>query len=222
LKDALLAAVSHDLRTPLTTIKALAHELTTTGDERAAIIVEETDRLNRLVGDLLDLSRLNSGGVSIRLELNPVDDLISAAIQQTSGVLGNRVLNAHLPDGDILVGRFDSVHAVRALTNLIENAAKYSPPGAPIDLTVERRDDRLEIRVEDRGGGIPEDARERIFEPFVRLAGSHGAGGSGLGLSIARRLAEAQGGALRYSPRPGGGSTFTLELPAEDLEGAPV
>jgi K+-sensing histidine kinase KdpD len=80
----------------------------TGGDERAVTIVEETDRLNRIVGDLLDPSRLNSGGVQVQLELNPLDDLVSAAIRQTSGVLGARVLSARLPDGDILVGRFDS------------------------------------------------------------------------------------------------------------------
>jgi len=222
LKDALMAAVSHDLRTPLTTIKALAHELAGDGDERALVIVEETDRLNRFVADLLDLSRLNSGGVSLRLELNPVDDLVAAAVQQTAGVLGDHELRARLPDGDILVGRFDSVHALRALTNLIENAAKYSPRGSVIDLAVERVGSRLEIRVEDRGEGIPTPEVERIFEPFVRLSATPDAGGSGLGLSIARRLAEAQGGSVRYQPRPGGGSTFILDLPAEDLPDGPL
>lgn len=222
LKDAVLAAVSHDLRTPLTTIKALAHSLTVDGDERAAIIVEEADRLNRFVRDLLDLSRLNGGGVSLQLARNPVDDLVAAAVQQTAGVVGGHGLRARLPDGDSLVGRFDSVQALRALSNLIENAARYSPPGAPIDLGVERRFDRIEIRVEDRGQGIPDQDRERIFEPFVRLGAAPDVGGSGLGLSIARRLAEAQGGALHYAPRPGGGSTFILDLPAEDLPGVPA
>jgi two-component system sensor histidine kinase KdpD len=217
LKDAVLAAVSHDLRTPLTTIKALAHELLTEGEDRAIVIVEEADRLNRFVTDLLDLSRLNSGGIPLQLEVNTVDELVAAAVQQTAGILGDHELRARLPAGDILVGRFDSVHALRSLTNLIENAAKYSPRGAPVDLNVVRHGDHLEISVEDRGAGIPPSDQDRMFEPFVRVGRAPDVGGSGLGLSIARRLAEAQGGTVRYAPRPGGGSTFVLELPAEEL-----
>jgi two-component system sensor histidine kinase KdpD len=216
LKDALMAAVSHDLRTPLTTIKAVGHEILRDGDERAALVIEEADRLNRVVSDLLDLSRLNSGGVPLNLELNPADDLVAAAVQQTAGVLGDHELQVRIPEDDILVGRFDPVHSVRALSNLVHNAAKYSPPGSPIQLTLERKDDTLRLLVEDRGEGVPADEVERIFEPFVRLKGAD-RGGSGLGLSIARRLAEAQGGRVYYEARPEGGSRFVLELPAADL-----
>lgn len=218
LKNALLASVSHDLRTPLTTIKALAHDLSRT-DERAAVIVEESDRLNHLVANLLDLSRLQGGALPLALELNAVDDLVGALVQRVSGVLGDRELRISLEEGGtLLVGRFDFAHALRILVNLVENAHKYAPPGSPVDLVVRRTGDHLELTVADRGPGVPAAERERIFEPFYRPAGtSPDVGGAGLGLAIARRLAEAQGGTLVHAPRPDGGSLFTLTLSAADL-----
>jgi two-component system sensor histidine kinase KdpD len=217
LKDALIASVSHDLRTPLTTIKALAHDIRVDGDERAAAVEEEADRLNRFVSDLLDLSRLNSGTVRVEPELNAAEDLLGAALQRTSGALGGHELRTSLPPGELLLGRFDLVHALRALVNLVENACKYSPPGAPVDLAVEREGDLLAFRVADRGPGVPEAELARIYEPFYRVGDVPDAGGTGLGLTIARRLAEAQGGAIRYEDREGGGSVFTLLLPAAEF-----
>jgi len=218
LKDALLASVSHDLRTPLTTIRALAHDLSRT-DDRAAVIVEESDRLSRLVADLLDLSRLHGGALPLTLELNAVDELVGALLQRTSGVLGDRKLRVDLEEGGtLLVGRFDFAHALRILVNLVENAHKYAPHGSVIDLVVRRDGARLVFEVSDRGPGILAPERERIFDPFYRPPGTPpDVGGAGLGLAIARQLAEAQGGALAHAPRPGGGTTFTLALPAADL-----
>jgi two-component system sensor histidine kinase KdpD len=218
LKDAVLASVSHDLRTPLTTIKALAHEIWESGDARALIVEEEADRLGRFVSDLLDLSRLNSGAMPTAPAVNAAEDLVGAAAQRAAGALASHELRIRLPPmTELLVGRFDLGHAVRILVNVIENAAKYSPPGAPIDLTVEQESGALVFRVADQGPGVPENVRARIFEPFFRLAEAPDAGGSGLGLAIARRLAEAQGGTLAHQPRPGGGSIFELRLPAADL-----
>jgi two-component system sensor histidine kinase KdpD len=228
LKSALIAGLSHDLRTPLTTIKAIAASLRARGSAEAATIEEEADRLNRLVADLLDLSRLNAGAMPIRPELNAAEDLIGAAIRQVSGVLGARrvvVTNPALGDGkgsaSVLVGRFDFVQALRALVNLIENADKYSPNGEPIELGVERHGAELRFSVGDRGPGVLPAERERIFEPFYRAPGAApDVGGAGLGLAIARRLAMEQGGDVQYEPRSGGGSRFTLVLPAAD--GPPV
>jgi two-component system, OmpR family, sensor histidine kinase KdpD len=219
LKDALLASVSHDLRTPLTTIKALAHDLRTDGDDRAAIIEEEADRLNRLVADLLDLSRLQAGGVPLHLELNATDDLVGALVQQVSGALDTRELKVILEDGDpLLVGRFDLAQSLRVLVNLVENAHKYAPAGTPIELRTSRDGAFVALAVSDRGPGVPPEEQERIFEPFYRAPGrTPDVGGAGLGLAIARRLAEAQSGTLRHEPRAGGGSVFTLRLPAADL-----
>jgi two-component system sensor histidine kinase KdpD len=219
LKDALLAAVSHDLRTPLTAIKALAHDLATEGDERAEEIETQADRLNGLVADLLDLSRLNAGALQLRPEIAAAEDLAGAALQSLAGTLDGRPVHIHLPDGPLLLGRFDFVHALRVLVNLLENAHKYSPPGAPIDLSAGREGDALVFRVEDRGPGIPPEERERVFEPFYRRPGrAPDVGGAGLGLAISRRLAEAQGGSLHHAPRVEGGSTFVFTLPAADAE----
>lgn len=226
LKNALLAAVSHDLRTPLTTIKALAgaieEEGARSGDPRATSIEEEADRLGRVVGDLLDLSRLMGGALVLHPEVNAAEDLIGAVRQRVAGVLHGREVRvpaAHdaPADAPLLLGRFDFVHALRALGNLVENALKYGAPGTPVELGVAREGSMLVFRVSDRGPGVPETERERIFEPFYRPPGVPAdIGGSGLGLTIARGLAEAQGGDVRFEPRPGGGSVFTLRLPAVD------
>lgn len=224
LKDALLASVSHDLRTPLTTIKAMAHDLRPLGDERSEIIEQEADRLNRFVADLLDLSRLKAGALPLRVELNAADDLLGALVQRVEGSLGTKRLAVTLPPGDaLLLGRFDFVQALRALANLVENARKYDPTDAPIELTAERVGAELAIHVADRGPGVREHDIPRLFEPFQQPRGAQpDAGSAGLGLSIAKVVAEAQGGRLTYAAREGGGSVFTLFLPAVDDVGAPV
>jgi two-component system sensor histidine kinase KdpD len=219
LKDALLASVSHDLRTPLTTIKALAHELGALGDERSQIIEEQADRLNRLVADLLDLSRLNAGAMPLAVELNAVDDLLTAAMQDTEARLAGRVLTMDFPKGDaLLVGRFDLALSIRVLVNLIENAIKYSAAGSTIRVAVVRETASLLVSVSDTGPGVPAGEDERIFTPFYRPPHERpDAGSAGLGLAIARRMAEWQNGAVTFA-RSAHGSTFTLELPAADLK----
>lgn len=217
-KDTVLASVSHDLRTPLTTIKALAEDAALRGDPNAAAIEEQADRLTRLVDDLLDLSRFRANAFSAVPELNMAEDLIGAARRQAHGVLQGRRLVTHIDLGrPALVGRFDFVQTLRIIGNLIENAARYAGREEPIELTAVQEDDRLVLTVADRGAGVPPEESERIFEPFYRARNATADGQrSGLGLSIARRLAEIQGGTLTYAARPGGGSLFTLRLPAAD------
>jgi K+-sensing histidine kinase KdpD len=217
-KDAVLASVSHDLRTPLTTIKSLAHELAEQGDERAVVIEEEADRLTRFVSDLLDLSRIASG-MPLDIQPNEAEDLLGAVAQRVSGRLSDRELKILHDAGEaILIGRFDFAQTLRAIVNLVENAAKYSPAGTDIDLSVKRVSDTLEFSVSDRGPGVPADERERIFEPFYRRSDvRRDPTGTGLGLSIARSIASAQGGSLVCESRDGGGSVFTLRVPAMDL-----
>lgn len=232
LKNALLAAVSHDLRTPLTTIKALAGAIEEggahAGDARATSIEEEADRLGRVVGDLLDLSRLMGGALVLSPEVNAAEDLIGAVRQRVAGVLHGREIVVHTGarnglHAPMLLGRFDFVHALRALGNLVENALKYGAPGTPVELDVVRDGSMLVFGVSDRGPGVPDAEQERIFEPFYRPPGVPAdIGGSGLGLTIARGLAEAQGGDVRYEPRPGGGSVFSLRLPAVDDVGVGI
>jgi two-component system sensor histidine kinase KdpD len=217
-KDEVLAAVSHDLRTPLTTIKGLAHQLRETGDERARIVEEEADRLNHLVTDVLEVSRINSGAVSVDLQPNEAEDLVGAAARQAIGFLDGRELRIRVePPGALLLGLFDFSHTLRALVNLLENAAAYSPAGSPLDLSVRRDGPSLVIDVADRGPGITRAERERVFEPFYRVRSD--VRGTGLGLFIARRLVEAQGGAVTYRDRDGGGSVFSLRVPALDVAG---
>ena len=219
LKDALLASVSHDIRTPLTTIRALAHEIAGTGDERALIIEEEVERLNRFVADLLDLSRLTAGAMSVVVALNAAEDVVGAALQRVSGLAPGREIRAAIdPSEPVLVGRFDFTYALRILVNLIENALKYSPADAPVDLDVRREGQALVFTVADRGPGVAPGEEGRIFDRFNRQPGvAPDVRGAGLGLAIAKGLAEAQGGTLAYAPHAGGGSVFTLRLPAAEL-----
>jgi two-component system sensor histidine kinase KdpD len=216
LRNALLTAVSHDLRTPLTTIKGMAGEIRRSADDdRAAVIEAEADRMDGLVSDLLDLSRIHAGAVRPVIDVNTVDDLLGAALRGASGVLRGRRVEIDVPRDVLLAGRFDFTQTLRIVVNLLDNAAKYSPAGGPIDVRARQRDDRLVIDVMDRGPGVPERERDRIFDPFYRPPGVPAdIRGYGLGLSIARGLAEAQGGSIRYAERPGGGAVFTLELSA--------
>jgi two-component system sensor histidine kinase KdpD len=218
-KDAVLASVSHDLRTPLTTIKGLAHEIAAGGDDRAEIIEEEADRLTRFVAQMLDLSRIATGVAAPNIQPNEAEDLLGAAAQQVSGRLAGRELRVTTDTSEaLLFGSFDFSETLRAVVNLIDNAAKYSPPGTPIDLSATLESPWLVFAVADRGAGIPRAEREQIFEAFYRRPGaSSGApdvGGAGLGLSIARGIAVAQRGGLDFEERPGGGSIFRFRVPA--------
>ena len=222
LKNALLAAVSHDLRTPLTTVKALAHAIVeqgaSPGDSNAISIEEEADRLTSLITDLLDYSRLTGGALQLVPQIESADDLIGAALAAARGILESRSVRVTDDASAVmLLGRFDFVHSVRALVNLIENAAKYSAPGTPIEIGVQRDGAHLVISVSDRGAGVDAADQERIFQPFYRATGvAPCAHGVGLGLAIARGLASAQGGDVTYAARPGGGSVFSLLLPAAE------
>jgi len=219
LKDIVLASVSHDLRTPLTTIKALAQSEALQGNSAGAAIEEQADRLTRLVSDLLDLSRLKGGGFAAHPELNTADDLVGAAVRQTRGLFADRPLRTVIDlDSPALVGYFDFSQSLRVLCNLLENAIRYSPPREAVELAARRDGAMLVFSVSDRGPGVAEPDVSRIFEPFFRAqASAPDSGRAGLGLSIARTLAEIQGGSVSYEPRVGGGSVFSLRLPATEL-----
>lgn len=220
LKDALIASVSHDLRTPLTTIKGIADEIGRGGDPmRAWVIEEEANHLSALVDDLLDLSQLSAGQMKVTAALNTVDDVIGAALQRVEGALQDRVVNVSLgAEWPLLVGRFDLAHTTRILANLLENAARYTPTAASIAVRAWREAQWLCIAVEDAGSGVAKEERERIFEPFVRGADAERRSrGTGLGLSIARQLAEVQGGQLAFEPDERVHSRFVLRLQAADL-----
>jgi two-component system sensor histidine kinase KdpD len=196
----------------------MAHEIAQQGQSRAAVIEEEADRLSSLVEGLLEMSQLDAGTLRVNAEVNTVDELVGAALQRAETVLRGHRIETQIAENEMLVGRFDFGHVLRILVNLLENAAKYSPAGAPITVSAHRHNGRIEIAIADRGPGIPEALRERIFEPFYRLPGVQpDARGAGLGLSIARGLAVAQGGSLAVTDRSDGGSTFVLTLPAAEV-----
>jgi K+-sensing histidine kinase KdpD len=222
LKDVLMASVSHDLRTPLTAIRSLAQDIAAM-DSRARpdaeIIVSQADRLGKMVADVLDLSRLKGGAFTMNAEVNTAEDLLGATLRQFSGVPeADRIETVIDYSQPALVGTFDFVQSLRVMTNLVDNALRCSRD-APVTITVTQLNGSLTFRIADRGPGVPVSERERIFESFYRPNGAAAdAGAAGLGLSIARQLAEAQGGRVTLGVRGGGASVFTFEIPAASLD----
>lgn len=216
-KTAVLRAVSHDLRSPLTAIRAATEglgdpSLTLSDDERAELfgaVSGELHRLERLVDNLLDLSRLEAGPAIRRPEIWTVDALVAQALDQV-GPEANRI-DVQLGDELGLV-RTDAAQIERVLVNLFENALRFSSPTDRVVVTATAGDATVRLVVRDRGPGIPEHERERIFEPFER--GDASTRGSGLGLAIARGFAQANGGRVWAEGSRSGGATFVLELPA--------
>jgi len=211
LKTALLRSVSHDLRTPLTSIIAAGTALdspTLTEEERHELskgVVEEGERLSRLVENLLDVSRLESGSAEPRLE--PVD--LAGVLEAARESLGGEAAIRLGIDAEIPALTADAAQLERAFANLFANAVRHGG-GQPVLVRSREVGGRLVVRVVDQGPGIPEPERERIFEPFYRREGG---GGSGLGLSIARGFVEANGGELTVESMPGQGSTFVVSFP---------
>jgi two-component system sensor histidine kinase KdpD len=224
MKTALLRAVSHDLRTPLMAILTSASALARSDleladedrDELAATILTEAERLDRLVSNLLDLSRLQAGAAQPAPDLWPVDDLVVQALNEL-GEAGRRI-EVSFPEESPAI-RADANQIERALVNLLENALRYSPAGENVYVQVAPTGGEVVVRIVDHGPGVRAHERERIFEPFQR-GEEGGTRGAGLGLAIARGFAEANGGRLWVESRAGQGAAFVLALPAE--AGAPV
>ena len=221
LRNSLLSSVSHDLRTPLAVITGTATALASdklVPQERielAETIVEEAGRLNRLVRNLLDMTRVDAGALRIHKEWQPVEEVIGSALAATDAVLGKRPVEVDLSRD--LVAPFDAILIQQVLVNLLENAAKYAGPASPLKLTARGSKHSVEIVVSDRGAGIPAGDEANIFEKFYRAAKGKG-GGVGLGLTICRGIVAAHGGRIWASNREGGGASFHFTLP---LEGSP-
>ena len=215
LKTALLRTVSHDLRSPLTAISAAAGGIdspTLNADQRhelAEVITGETSRLTRLVEDLLDLSRLESGTAVPHLETISIDEVVDAAASSRS--LAGANLDVQLP-GELPAVRADPVQLERVVSNLLENAVRYSSNGAPVAVRADASGERLRLRITNDGPGIATDELPRIFEPFYRSPDASGQG-SGLGLAIAKGFVEGNHGRLWARSLPGQGTTFTIDLP---------
>ena len=216
-KTAVLHAVSHDLRSPLTAIRAAGEGLESgslqLGESDRAALLEtirlETARLERLVANLVDLSRLEAGAAPAQRELWPVDELVSRALDAL-GADAARV--AVTLDGEAPLVRVDAAQLERVLANVLENALRFSSPSDPVELVVSSTGDDVLVRITDHGPGLETESLERIFEPFEH--GRGGAEGTGLWLAIARGFAEANGCRLWAEPHPASGASFVLAMPS--------
>jgi two-component system sensor histidine kinase KdpD len=223
LQAALLQSVTHDLRTPLASIIASVTSLLDPDaglrpDARTDLletIKDEAERLDRLVGNLLDLSRLRAGALTPSKRPTAIDEMIESVLARLAPVLeGHRlnvVLREDLPDVPVDVVQID-----QALTNILENAAKYSPSGSQISVSAARWEDSVQVRIADQGTGIDPELRRQVFEPFFRSDGA--VSGSGLGLAIAHAVVVAHGGTIWIEDAPGGGTAVVFRLPVREVK----
>jgi len=240
LKSALLDAVTHDIRTPLTSIKASVttlldaelgragggHSITLDAESRRdmlEVIDEESDRLDRFVEGLVELARIEAGEMHLRRRWGALDEIIAAALSRAAPLAAGRRVSVEIEDG-LPVARVDPRAVAEVVYTLVDNAAKYSPPGAGIRIEARRgAGEMIEVAVEDGGPGVPADLRERVFDKFFRATRGDGAGlppsGTGMGLAIARGIVEAHGGHIRIEDAAGGtGARFVFTLPIGDDE----
>jgi two-component system sensor histidine kinase KdpD len=225
LQNALLNSISHDLRTPLVSITGALSSLTNEQvklDEpaRRSLIEtasEEADRLNRLVGNLLDMTRLESGAMHVKRDACDLQDLVGSSLEEIGPRLGNRSITVEVPDTLPLVS-MDFVLIQRVLVNVIDNGLKYSPSDSPIEIRAQMAGAFVEITVADHGVGIPQEDLTRIFDKFYRVQRPDNVNGTGLGLAIGKGIVDAHGGFISAENRQGGGTIITIALPVEAKE----
>ena len=220
LQKALLNSISHNLRTPLASITGALSSLledqavrdTSTERELLETALGESERLNRVVGNLLDMTRLEAGGVGVKLEPSDVQDVLGTAFEHLGGATRGRQIGVEIEPNLPLV-EMDSVLIAQVLVNLLDNALKYSAVEKPVHVRVRTAGESLEIQVEDRGIGIAPADLDHVFERFYRAPRTGRVNGMGLGLSICRRFVEAHGGSIRAASAEHGGTTMTVLLP---------
>jgi signal transduction histidine kinase len=221
----LVANVSHELKTPITAIRAhlenLLDGVEQPDPETLQVMLAQSERLGRLVQQLLDLSKLESGEVPLRREPVPLGPLVGEVFSEIDVARGARrvALTSELPD-DLPPIDVDRERVHQVLFNLVDNAVRFTPPGGEVRIEAHRHNGAVEVSVADTGVGIPADALPRLFERFYRVDPSRSRedGGTGIGLAIARSVVEAHGGSITASSEPGGGSTFTFDLPVAPAE----
>ena len=219
LRNSLLAALSHDLRTPLTVLVGLAESLALTKPplspaqlESAEAIQDEARRMSTLVSNLLDMARIESGEVKLNLQWQPLEEVVGSALNAAHGMLKQHLVEVHIPR-DLPLVRFDALLIERVLVNLLENASKYTPPGSTVELSAEVVADRLSVSVSDNGPGLTVGREEAVFQKFTRGERESATPGVGLGLAICRAIVESHQGKIVATHRPGGGARFTFTLP---------
>ncbi|HTX54084.1 MAG TPA: ATP-binding protein, partial [Candidatus Baltobacteraceae bacterium] len=220
LRSSLLSSVSHDLRTPLASITGTLSGLIEdegridqgTRRELLQAVYEEVERLTRLVNNLLDMMRLESGAVTVRKEWHLLEEVVGTALAHMEERLRGRTVEVRLP-ADLPLVEMDAVLIEQVLVNLLDNAVKYTPPETPIEVIAKRGDASIEVSVADRGPGVPPGDGQRVFEKFFRGQPST-TRGVGLGLAICKAIIAIHGGAIWAESRPGGGALFRFTLPA--------
>src|SRR5271166_5545603 len=219
LRNSLLAALSHDLRTPLTVLVGLAESLALTKPplssaqhDIAEAMKDEAHRMSALVGNLLDMARIESGDVKLNLEWQPLEEVVGSALNAARSMLKQHTLEVRLPR-DLPLVRFDALLIERVLVNLLENASKYTPPGSRVILSAEVIGDTLNVTVADDGPGLPAGREEAVFQKFTRGERESSTPGVGLGLAICRAIVASHSGKIWAHNRPGGGASFTFTLP---------
>jgi two-component system sensor histidine kinase KdpD len=221
LKSALLAAVSHDLRTPLASIKAASTSLLDDSvtwepearQELLSAIDEETDRLTLMVSNLLDLSRIEGGALNPRKDWYDPEELVNDVMQRMNSRHPGHPITSRI-EPDVPLVEFDYVEIAQVLLNLLENAIRHTPTGTPISVSLQQSPGAVTFAVHDDGPGIPLAYQPHLFEKFYRAPGKAREPGSGIGLAICKGLVEAHGGEIRVASAPGSGTTFTFTLPA--------
>jgi two-component system, OmpR family, sensor histidine kinase KdpD len=228
LRNSLLAALSHDLRTPLTVLIGLAESLALTKPplsppqlETADAIQDEARRMSTLVSNLLDMARIESGEVKLNLQWQPLEEVVGSALNAARAMLKQHHVDVQIPR-DLPLVRFDALLIERVLVNLLENASKYTPPGSTVTLTAEVIGDRLSVSVMDDGPGLPAGQQEAVFQKFTRGERESATPGVGLGLAICRAIVESHQGKIVAADRPGGGARFTFTLPLGNPPAAAV
>lgn len=219
LRSSLLSAVSHDLRTPLASITGAASTLRQDAgvlaphqrSELLDTICEEAERLERLVRNLLDMTQLDAGMLQVKREWVPLEEILGSTLTRLEGQLAGRSVQVQLPV-DLPMVSVDPVLLEQVFVNLLENARKYTPAGASIEISAYATDEATVIDVADHGPGLPAGSETRIFEKFFRVKGT-GLPGAGLGLAICRGIVEAHGGTITVENRPGAGALFRITLP---------
>jgi len=219
LRNSLLSAISHDLRTPLTALLGLAEYLTITKPEMSSeqreltfSIRDEAQRMTALVNNLLDMGRLQVGQVKLNRQWQPLEEIVGATLANASHLLAKHHLKVHLaPDLPLL--EFDAVLMERVLFNILENAQKYTPPGSAIEIGATLKNEQIEIAVDDNGPGLPAGMEEEIFQKFTRGQKESTTPGVGLGLAICRAIIEAHHGRIWAEKSPLGGARFVFSLP---------
>ena len=227
LRTALLDSVAHELRTPLTAIRAAATSLSSQASlvesersEMIAIVDEESARLDRLIGQVMEMAQLDSQGITVRLKPERIEDVIGQALEDSSNLLRDRRTSVDIAVDVPPLLDLDRELIRRVLRHLIENAAKYSPAGSEIRLEARLADDRLSVSVVDSGPGVDDADRLLIFDKFYRgQRQRHRVQGTGMGLAIARAMIRAHGGTLELGPSQGQGATFRFLIPIRAAEG---